>query len=75
MRGDEQLSAPSLQWRFASSATIALVGVFSKCFLKLANTTKVYGLREFEKLLDERKDPAKRERGLITGEYSYPWLH
>jgi monolysocardiolipin acyltransferase len=61
-----QLVAPPLTWRIASSTTIAVIGLMSKAFLKLANSTTVYGLDDFVKVLDERRDPAKRERGLIT---------
>jgi monolysocardiolipin acyltransferase len=61
------LAAPSLPWRAASRLTIALVGTASKIFLTLACTTNVVGLDGFTRLLDERRDVAKRDRGLLTG--------
>jgi monolysocardiolipin acyltransferase len=63
----DELSAPSLPWRGASRLTITFVGAVSKCFLNLACSTKVHGLDNFTKLLDERRDISKRERGLLTG--------
>jgi monolysocardiolipin acyltransferase len=61
------LSRPSIPWRVASKLTITLVGTLSKCFLTFACTTKVVGLEKFANILDERRDVAKRERGLLTG--------
>jgi monolysocardiolipin acyltransferase len=59
--------APSLSWRIASTATIAITGFLAKAFVRVACTTEVHGLDEFLKLLDERKDVDGRQRGLITG--------
>jgi monolysocardiolipin acyltransferase len=42
------------------------VGLLCKGFLGL-NKVETHGMEGFLKLLDERKDVAGRERGLITG--------
>jgi monolysocardiolipin acyltransferase len=62
--------APPLTWRIASTTTVAFIGILAKTFLSLANRTTVHGLDGFTKLLDEREDPYKRERGLITSKYA-----
>jgi hypothetical protein len=67
MPAEEIAVPPSLQWRAASTVTIALTGLASKAFLNFACTKDVYGLDGFVKVLDERKDVAGRERGLLTG--------
>jgi hypothetical protein len=67
MSPNERLSAPSLPWRAASTFTMSAVGILSKSFLNLACTTKVHGLDGFLKILDQRRDVANRDRGLITG--------
>ncbi|KAF2674273.1 hypothetical protein BT63DRAFT_6273 [Microthyrium microscopicum] len=66
--GDDthDLSRPSLQWRAASRVTIAAIGLFSKSVLNFLNSTRIYGLDAFVKLLDERKDVSKRKKGLLT---------
>jgi monolysocardiolipin acyltransferase len=66
MAGSE-LSGPSLPWRAASRVTITVIGAVSKCYLTLACTTKVVGLDKFSQILDDRRDVAKRDRGLLTG--------
>lgn len=67
MSSEGELSSPSLPWRFGSTLTFGAVGALCKSFLNVACTTRVHGLDEFQKLLDERRDVSKRERGLITG--------
>jgi monolysocardiolipin acyltransferase len=68
---DESSSPPSLQWRAASTATIALIGLACKGFLKAGTKkTETHGLDNFIKLLDERQDIGQRQRGLLTGETS-----
>jgi hypothetical protein len=67
MPAEEIAVPPSLQWRAASTLTIALTGLASKAFLTLACTKEVHGLDGFVKVLDERKDVEGRERGLLTG--------
>lgn len=67
MRPDEQPSAPSWQWRAASSFTMGAVGVLCRSFLLGVSKTEVHGLDSFLELLDEREDVESRDRGLITG--------
>jgi hypothetical protein len=77
MRKEDQRQiavAPPLTWRIASTTTIAVIGILSKSFLGLLNTTKVHGLDGFVRLLDERKDVSKRQRGLITGNYTHEYV-
>jgi hypothetical protein len=59
--------APSLSWRAASTATIAFTGFLVRAFVRLACTTEVHSLDGFVRLLDEREDADRRQRGLITG--------
>jgi monolysocardiolipin acyltransferase len=66
MRPEEQPEAPSGPWRFASAATMGVVGVLCKGFLGL-NKVETHGMEGFLKLLDEREDVGRRERGLLTG--------
>ena len=58
---------PSLPWRITSSAIMGITGLLSRGFLFGLNSVEVTGLDKFLALLDSRRDPAKRERGLITG--------
>lgn len=58
---------PSLPWRVTSSFVMGISSTISKIFLFGLNRTEVIGLQEFLKVLDDRADPAKRQRGLITG--------
>ena len=60
---------PSLPWRMTSSLVMGLTAALSKGFLYTFNSVEVTGLDGFLKILDERKDVGKRERGLITGTY------
>ncbi|QDS75003.1 hypothetical protein FKW77_005609 [Venturia effusa] len=63
----ETYTQPSLAWRAASKATIAAIGLACKGFLKVGTKeTETHGLENFVKLLDERQDIAKRDRGLLT---------
>ncbi|KAJ1337463.1 monolysocardiolipin acyltransferase [Microdochium nivale] len=61
-----QQERPSLAARFASAATITLVTSLCRAFLYGLNTVEVTGLDRFLAILDEREDPAQRQRGLIT---------
>jgi monolysocardiolipin acyltransferase len=45
---------------------MGISSTISKVFLYGLNRTEVIGLQDFLKILDERADPAKRQRGLIT---------
>jgi len=66
MRPEEQPNAPSAPWRFASTTVMGAVGLLCKGFLGMNNVETV-GMECFLKLLDEREDVGKRERGLLTG--------
>ncbi|KAK3302383.1 uncharacterized protein B0T15DRAFT_542789 [Chaetomium strumarium] len=57
---------PSLSLRLKSAMIMGMTGVISRCFLYGFNKVEVTGLSRFLDLLDSRKDPAKRERGLLT---------
>lgn len=46
---------------------MGFVGGTSRLFMFGANSTEVHGLDGFLRTLDRRKDPTRRERGLITG--------
>jgi monolysocardiolipin acyltransferase len=67
MRPEEQPEAPSGPWRAASAFTMGAVGLLCKGFLTGLSKVETHGMERFLKLLDEREDPASRERGLITG--------
>lgn len=58
---------PSLSWRLKSALVMGVTGAISRCFLYGFNTVEVTGLSRFLDILDSRKDPAKRQRGLLTG--------
>ncbi|KAK3940385.1 hypothetical protein QBC46DRAFT_288595 [Diplogelasinospora grovesii] len=57
---------PSLPWRMTSAMVMGTAGVVSKCFLYGFNRVEVTGLGRFLDVLDARRDPEKRQRGLIT---------
>ncbi|KAL2140800.1 hypothetical protein VTI28DRAFT_3234 [Corynascus sepedonium] len=57
---------PSLSMRLKSAMIMGMTGVLSKCFLYGFNRVEVTGLSRFLDILDSRKDPAKRQRGLLT---------
>lgn len=67
MQPEEQPEAPSAPWRAASAFTMSAVGLLCKGFLSGLSIVETHGMEGFLKLLDERKDVAGRERGLITG--------
>ena len=58
---------PNLLWRSNSSFIMGTTGLLARAFLYLCNDMEVTGLDRFMKTLDQRKDIAGRERGLITG--------
>ena len=58
---------PSLLWRTGSSTVMGLVGALFRSFLHGASTVETHGLENFKDLLDRRRVPCERERGLITG--------
>jgi hypothetical protein len=61
---------PSLPWRTSSSIIMGITGMLVRGFMFGTNTTKVHGLDQFTKLLDERMVVEERQRGLITGWWS-----
>ena len=58
---------PSLSWRIKSALVMGMTGVISRVFLYGFNKVEVHGLDRFLELLNSRKDPANRKRGLLTG--------
>jgi hypothetical protein len=46
---------------------MGFIGFLSRAFMYGASRPEVHGADKFLQLLDERKDVAKRRRGLITG--------
>ncbi len=58
---------PSLPWRIGSSAVIGVTGGLCRAFLYTFNKTEAPGSDRFLKVLEERNDPEKRTRGLLTG--------
>ncbi|KAJ6161119.1 hypothetical protein N7470_004515 [Penicillium chermesinum] len=66
MASDATADAPSLPWRIASNMTMWGVAGLSRAFLSTLNYSKVNGLDEFTELLDSRRDPSQRTKGLIT---------
>lgn len=60
-----------LPWRATSSFVMGMTGVLSKALLFGFNRVEVHGLPAFLELLESRKDPGTRERGLITGMNSH----
>jgi monolysocardiolipin acyltransferase len=68
MRPEEQQpEAPSAPWRAASAFTMSAVGLLCKGFLSGLSKVETHGMDGFLKLLDERADVGRREKGLITG--------
>lgn len=63
---DVSPAQPSLFWRMSSGFVMGTVGFLSRSFLLLGNRLTVEGLPEFLALLEERKDVARRSKGLIT---------
>jgi hypothetical protein len=47
--------------------TMFEIGALCRAFLLGVSTLEVNGLERFMELLDSRRDPSKRTRGLITG--------
>lgn len=66
MSGTTPPTRPSLSWRLASTTVMTSVGALSRAFLYGFNNMEVMGLKDFLEVLDKRKDPVKRERGLLT---------
>lgn len=60
---------PSLPWRASSNMTMWGVAGLCRAFLSGLCRAEVHGYDEFTALLDARKDPAQRSKGLITGKF------
>ncbi|KAJ5899650.1 hypothetical protein N7495_004394 [Penicillium taxi] len=58
--------APSLPWRSFSNMTMWGVGGLCRAFLSLLSHAEVHGGEEFIALLESRRDPSQRTKGLIT---------
>jgi hypothetical protein len=62
----ERSYEPPLSHRVPSTLTIGIVGFMCRTFLYAFSRTETEGLEPFLRVLDERKDASRRERGLIT---------
>lgn len=70
--GDSGATAecPSLPWRLTSSATMFGVGALCRAFLHGLSHPEINGLDAFLEILESRKDPSQRTKGLLTGGYT-----
>ena len=66
MAEQERPNEPPLDSRIASVLTIGFVGTLARTFLYALSTTETHGLDKLLGIIDQRKDPTNRERGLIT---------
>jgi monolysocardiolipin acyltransferase len=67
MAADERPYEPPAVTRAIHNVTMGTVGALCRSFLYGLSRTEVHGLEAFQRLVDERSDPRRRERGLITG--------
>jgi hypothetical protein len=67
MAAEERPYEPPAFTRAIHNVTMGTVGFICRSFLYGLSRTEVHGLEAFQKLVDERSDPERRERGLITG--------
>ncbi|KAL4987854.1 hypothetical protein BDW68DRAFT_187703 [Aspergillus falconensis] len=58
--------SPSLFWRSLSSTTILGVAALCRGFLYACSRPETHGLEQFLELLESRKDPSQRKKGLLT---------
>ncbi|KAL4973450.1 hypothetical protein BDW66DRAFT_162081 [Aspergillus desertorum] len=58
--------SPSLFWRSLSSTTILGVAALCRGFLYACSRPETHGLEQFLELLESRKDPSQRTKGLLT---------
>lgn len=67
--GDRGATAecPSVPWRLLSQATLIGVGALCRGFLFGLSNPEINGLESFLEVLEERRDPTQRSRGLLTG--------
>ena len=70
--GAATAECPSLPWRLLSSTTMVGVSALCRGFLYGLSHPEVNGLESFLEVIESRKDPAQRSRGLLTGR-SYMW--
>ncbi|KAL2856187.1 hypothetical protein BJX68DRAFT_253389 [Aspergillus pseudodeflectus] len=61
--------SPSAFWRGLSSTTIVGVAALCRSFLYACSRPETHGLEPFLELLDSRKDPSQRTKGLLTELY------
>lgn len=64
---------PSVPWRLLSSTTMLGVGALCRAFLLGVSRPEINGLDSFLEILESRKDPSQRSKGLLTGKW-YTWL-
>lgn len=71
--GDSGATAecPSVPWRLLSQTTLIGVGALCRGFLFGLSNPEINGLDSFLGVLEERKDPTRRSRGLLTGGQLY----
>lgn len=53
--------------------TMFEIGALCRGYLLGLNKLEVHGLESFTELLDSRRDPSTRKRGLLTGQYILPF--
>ncbi|KAJ0426925.1 hypothetical protein BJY00DRAFT_297858 [Aspergillus carlsbadensis] len=58
--------SPSAFWRGLSSSTVVGVAALCRSFLYACSRPETHGLEPFLELLDARKDPSQRTKGLLT---------
>ncbi|OJJ01726.1 hypothetical protein ASPVEDRAFT_41314 [Aspergillus versicolor CBS 583.65] len=58
--------SPSLFWRSLSATTIFSVAGLCRSFLYGCSYPETHGLEQFLQLLESRKDPSQRKKGLLT---------
>ena len=68
---EERPYEPPALTRAIHNVTVGSVGFLCRSFLYGLSRTEVHGLEAFQRLVDERSDPSRRERGLITGRFMH----
>ncbi|KAJ5665845.1 uncharacterized protein N7477_008293 [Penicillium maclennaniae] len=66
MESGATADSPSFAWRAMSNTTMWGVAGLCRAFLSALSTAEVHGGEAFTALLDSRKDPSQRTKGLIT---------
>ena len=62
-------TSPTLLSQRTSAFTLGLIGTLAKAFTFGFNRQQVHGADTFLEVLESRRDPEARKRGLITGRY------